>query len=136
MALKGQNLRIFIGGKCVAAATSCSIELNAETSDTSTKDSTGDWAESEVTGKSWTFSTDSLYVDGTDSTGLLSAGALGLIGTTVTISFAKTQGTQNRTKSGSDILSGNAIITKVSVTAQNRQNGTVSINGTGTGALS
>ena len=39
--IKGQNLRIFVGEKCVAFSTSCQLQVSANLEDTSTKDSTG-----------------------------------------------------------------------------------------------
>lgn len=58
--LKGQNLRILINGKCVGASTSCTVHLAAQTEDSSTKDSTGMWSETTVTGLSWDASADAL----------------------------------------------------------------------------
>lgn len=139
MAIKGQNLRVFVGGKCIAAATSCTVHMAAQTEDASTKDSTGDWAENEVTGKSWDMSTDALVclTDPESAQGKSTVDILGLIGTTVAVTFDKTEGTNNRTATTSTIKkTGNAIITDISITAANRQNATYTVQFTGTGALS
>lgn len=58
-ALKGKDLMIFVDGKAIALATSHSLTLNAETSDTASKDS-GLWDESEVTKLSWEGSSESI----------------------------------------------------------------------------
>lgn len=58
--IKGQNLRVMVGGKCIAMATSCQIHIGTQLEDSSTKDSTGDWQEQEVTGLNWDAQTDSL----------------------------------------------------------------------------
>lgn len=58
--MKGQNLRIFIDGKVVGAARNLTFELTADTQDISTKDSPDDWAEYEVTNKSWSANVDAL----------------------------------------------------------------------------
>ena len=58
--IKGQNLRVMVGGKCIAMATSCQFHIGTSLEDASTKDSTGDWQEQEVTGLNWDASTDSL----------------------------------------------------------------------------
>ena len=58
-ALKGKDLMIFVDGKAIALATSHSLTLNAQTSDTASKDS-GLWDESEVTKLSWGASSESI----------------------------------------------------------------------------
>jgi hypothetical protein len=107
--------------------------------DSSTKDSTGDWQEQEVTGLSWDASTDSLVtlVDN-GSNGELPQDLLSLIinKTLVTLTFDQTNGTNNRTGMNSAIKkSGQAYVTDVSITAQNRQNSTITVQFQGTGPL-
>ena len=58
-ALKGKDLMVFVGGKAVALATNHTLSLNAETSDTSSKDD-GMWSEAELTGMSWSASSESI----------------------------------------------------------------------------
>lgn len=136
MAKKGQNLRLFIGGKCVAASTSCSFHVAAQTEDVSTKDSTGDWQENEATGKSWDCSADALVLL-TDDGGETAVSMIGLVGQTVQLVFDETDGDKNRTAKNSVIKhSGSAIVADYSLTAGNRQNATYSVQFTGTGALS
>lgn len=62
--IKGQHLRLFINDRCVAAAQTCTVHLAAQLESSSSKDSTGDWEEQEVTGLSWDASTDALVIDG------------------------------------------------------------------------
>lgn len=138
--IKGQNLRVMVGGKCVAMATSCTIHVAAQTEDSSTKDDTGDWAENEVVGLSWDASTDSLVTltdNGTN--GELPVDLLSLIinKTKVQLTFDTTAGTNNRTGQNSAIKkSGYAYLTDYSLTAPNRQNSTLTCQFSGTGALS
>lgn len=138
--IKGQNLRVMVGGKCVAMATSCTIHVAAQTEDSSTKDDTGDWAENEVVGLSWDASTDSLVTltdNGTN--GELPVDLLSLIinKTKVQLTFDTTDGTNNRTGQNSAIKkSGYAYLTDYSLTAPNRQNSTLTCQFSGTGALS
>ena len=138
--IKGQNLRIMVGGKCIAMATNCTFHISAQLEDSSTKDSEGDWQEQEVTGLSWDASTDSLVTLADNGTnGELPADIFSLIlnKTLVTLSFDQTAGTNNRTGQNSTIKrSGSAYVNDVQVTAQNRQNSTLSVKFTGTGALS
>lgn len=138
--IKGKNLRVMVGGKCIAMATSCQFHIAAETQDSSTKDSTGDWQENEVVGLSWDAQTDSLVTlvdNGTN--GELPQSLLSLIinKTKVTLTFDETAGTNNRTGQNSAIKrSGDAYLTDYSLTAPNRQNSTLTCRFVGAGALS
>jgi hypothetical protein len=137
--IKGQNLRVMVGGKCIAMATTCTFHVSAQLQDSSSKDSIGDWQEQEVTGLSWDASTESLVTltdNGTN--GELPQDLLSLIinKTLVTLTFDTTAGNNNRTAQNSPIKkSGSAYVTDVNITAQNRQNSTCSVNFTGTGGL-
>lgn len=121
-------------------ATSCQFHVSAQLEDSSTKDSTGDWQEQEVTGLSWDAQTDSLVTltdNGTN--GELPQDLLSLIinKTKVTLTFDQTNGTNNRTGMNSAIKrTGQAFVVDVNITAQNRQNSTITARFTGTGPLS
>lgn len=138
--IKGQNLRVMVGGKCIAMATSCTIHVAAQTEDSSTKDDANDWANNEVVGLSWDASTDSLVtLTDNGSNGELPQDLLGLIinKTKVTLTFDTTSGTNNRTGDNSAIKkSGDAYLTDYSLNAPNRQNSTLTCQFTGCGALS
>ena len=138
--IKGQNLRVMVGGKCIAMATSCTFHISAQVEDSSTKDDANDFANNEVTGLSWDAQTDSLVtltdngVNGELPTDLMS---LIINKTMVTLTFDQTAGTNNRTGQNSAIKrSGQAYLTDYSLSAQNRQNSTLSCQFTGTGPLS
>jgi hypothetical protein len=129
-----------VGGKCIAMATSCTFHISAQVEDSSTKDDANDFANNEVTGLSWDAQTDSLVtltdngVNGELPTDLMS---LILNKTKVTLTFDQTAGTNNRTGQNSAIKrSGQAYLTDYSISAQNRQNSTLSCQFTGTGPLS
>ena len=138
--IKGQNLRVMVGGKCIAMATSCTFHISAQVESASTKDDANDFEVNEVTGLSWDAQTDSLVtltdngVNGELPTDLMS---LILNKTKVTLTFDQTAGTNNRTGQNSAIKrSGEAYLTDYSLSAQNRQNSTLSCQFTGTGPLS
>ena len=138
--IKGQNLRVMVGGKCIAMATSCTFHISAQVESASTKDDANDFEVNEVTGLSWDASTDSLVtltdngVNGELPTDLLS---LIINKTLVTLTFDETAGTNNRTGQNSAIKrSGQAYLTDYSLSAQNRQNSTLSCQFTGSGPLS
>lgn len=138
--IKGQNLRVMVGGKCIAMATSCQFHIAASLEDSSTKDSEGDWQEQEVTGLSWDAQTDSLVTlvdNGTN--GELPADLMSLIihKTQVTLTFDQTAGTNNRTGQNATIKrSGQAYLVDYALTAPNRANSTLTCRFQGTGALS
>jgi hypothetical protein len=138
--IKGQNLRVMVGGKCIAMATSCTFHISAQTESASTKDDANDFEVNEVVGLSWDASTDSLVTltdNGTN--GELPTDLMSLIinKTAVTLSFDTTSGTNNRTGNNSAIKkSGTAYVTDYSITAQNRANSTLSVQFTGSGPLS
>lgn len=135
MAKKGQNLRIFISDKCIAAATDCSIHIGTSLEDSSTKDSSGDWTAQECTGKNWDISSNALVVDDTTSMTYVSVKAL--IGTKVAVKVQETNGDKNREAVASGLtLSGNAWVSDITLNATNKQNQTWSVQLTGDGPLS
>ena len=128
--IKGQNLRVMVGGKCIAMATSCTFHISAQVESASTKDDANDFEVNEVTGLSWDAQTDSLVIL-TDNgvNGELPTDLMSLIinKTKVTLTFDQTAGTNNRTSPNSAIKrSGEAYLTDYSISAQNRQNSTLS----------
>ena len=138
--IKGQNLRVMVGGKCIAMSTSAQFHISAELQDSSTKDSVGDFQEQEVTGLSWDAQTDSLVtLEDNGTNGELPQDLLSLIinKTKVTLTFDQTAGANNRVGQNSVIKkTGEAYVSDVQITAQNRQNSTMTVQFTGTGALS
>ena len=138
--IKGQNLRVMVGGKCIAMATSCTFHVSAQLEDSSTKDSVGDFQEQEVTGLSWDAQTESLVtLEDNGSNGELPQDLLSIMinKTKVHLVFDQTAGTNNRVGQNSAIKkTGEAYITDMSVQAANRQNSTLSVQFTGTGPLS
>ncbi len=138
--IKGQNLRVMVGDKCIAMATSCTFHISAQVESASTKDDANDFDVNEVTGLSWDAQTDSLVTltdNGTN--GELPTDLMSLIinKTLVTLTFDQTAGTNNRTGQNSAIKrSGQAYLTDYSLSAPNRQNSTLSCQFTGSGPLS
>ena len=138
--IKGQNLRVMVGGKCIAMATSCTFHVAAQMEDSSTKDDTGNWQSQEVTGLSWDASTDSLVtLTDNGSNGELPQDIFTamIAMTPVTLTFDTTNGTNNRVaKNGALKKSGQAYISDISITAANRANSTMTVQFQGNGALS
>lgn len=131
--IMGQNFRAFVGGAAVAEATSCQVTIQGNMEDGSTKDSTGSYAEEQMTSKQW-----SVQVDGVDAS---LSNLRALISrfnsdTKTTVGWDQTAGAQNRVAQHAAFArSGSAILNSLSITANNRQNIQVSCQYQGSGAL-
>ena len=136
--IKGQNLRLLIGGKCVAFATSCTVHVSLNLEESSTKDSTNNFTEQSPTGISWDMSCVALYSVDADATGVNAISALDtvLAQQKVQVQFEQTQGEKNRVAvSGGAVYSGYAWVNDISINAANRQNTSYTIQLTGDGQL-
>lgn len=58
--IKGGDMMLFVGGKSIGYATNHTLSINADTKETSTKDSGGKWQTSEVGVLSWTATSENL----------------------------------------------------------------------------
>jgi hypothetical protein len=136
--IKGQNLRILLGGKCVAFATSCTVYASLNLEESSSKDSTNNFTEQTPTGISRDMSCDALYSVDADATGVNGIAALDMVlaQQKVLVQFEQTQGEKNRVPvTGSVAYSGYAWVNDISVNAGNRQNTTYTIQLAGDGEL-
>lgn len=136
--IKGQNLRIKLGTKYVAFATSCTVHVSAQLEESSTKDSTNGWQKQEITGINWDISVDALYSVDADATGVNGVDALDLIlaQQQIDVEFTQAAGEKNRVpETGNIKYSGKAWVNDVSVNAPNRQNTTYTLQATGDGEL-
>ena len=135
---KGQNLRILIGGKCVAFATSCTVHVSVNLEESSTKDSTNNFVEQTPTNISWDMSCDALYSVDADATGVNGVDSLDtvLAQQRVQVQFEQTTGDKNRVPvSGAAVYSGYAWVNDISINAPNRQNTSYTLQLTGDGEL-
>lgn len=136
--IKGQNLRITIGGKFVAFATSCTVHSSLNLEESSTKDSTNNFTEQTPTGISWDMSCDALFSVDADTTGKNGIDALDLVlaQQKVQVQFEQTYGEKNRVPvAGAVVYSGYAWVNDISINAANRQNTSYTIQLTGDGPL-
>ena len=135
--IKGQYLRIVLGGKYVAFSTACTAHVSATLQDSSTKDSTdGIWQEQDLTGMAWDISCDALYSVDADATGVNGEDALDMVlaKQKVLVEFTGTTGEKNREAQGNKYV-GYAWINDISVNATNRQNTSYTLQAQGTGPL-
>ena len=136
--IKGQNLRLLIGGKCVAFSTSCTVHASLNLEDSSSKDSTNNFTEQTPTGISWDMSCDALFSVDADATGVNGIAALDMVlaQSKVQVQFEQTQGEKNRVPvTGSVAYSGYGWVNDISVNAGNRANTSYTIQIQGDGQL-
>ena len=138
--LMGQNFRAFVGGVAAANAvveeTNCSVQIQGNMEDASTKDTENAWTTESMSSKQW-----SLNVEELDATAARLKAIITQFNSdsAVTVGFdqtATTAGGQNCTPSNAAFArSGQAHLIDVSISAPNRQNIQVSLQYQGTGAL-
>ena len=122
-AIKGLDVLIKVGSTVVGGQRNASLEMSAETIDTTVK-STGGWAAKIPGIKSWTSSCDGVYF--LDDAGLKAAQTAFMNGTEVKLEFSKASGLA---------YSGQAVITSMSVEAGQEDVVSYTISFEGTGAL-
>ena len=122
-AIKGLDVLIKVGSQVVGGQRNASLEMSAETIDTTVK-STGGWAAKIPGIKSWTSSCDGVYF--LDDAGLEAAQAAFMNGTEVKLDFSNSAGLA---------YSGQAVITSMSVEAGQEDIVSYTISFEGTGAL-
>lgn len=126
--IKGQNLRIFVGGKTIAAALECSLSVQMNVQQQSTKDDDDDFASQIVMSLQWSVSVTNAVT--TEANRNDAATLEGYIGQTVNVELAMAGGNLNSEK-GDILLAGKAILSDVQITAENRRRGTCTIQLTG-----
>lgn len=137
MRLKGQNFRILtLDGtsskfKCIGMATTCTVNLTANTDDASTKDDVGGAAKPEVTSNGWSVQVESLNV--VDIGALLTAIKTM---TPFTLMWDETSTTDNQSIKGATYArKGQAFLNDLTAVFNDRENSTKSLQFTGSGAL-
>lgn len=146
---KGQYYRLLLSStanptKVIAAAKEMQLHLSAQTEESSTKDTTGDALEYEVTGQSYDITGSALILTPTDTLATsanalndMETYALGANGAGDTLLYWKIcvmEGTNNRTVD-EVLFSGTAKLTQLQMNGQNKQNATFSYTLTGYDAI-
>lgn len=137
MRLKGQNFRILVYDttatkfKCIGMATSCTVNLTANTEDASTKDDVGGSAKPEVTSNAWSVSVESLNV--VDAGAMLTAIKSM---TPFTLMWDETSTTDNQSiEEASYARKGQAYLNDLTLQFDDRTNSAKSLQFQGTSAL-
>lgn len=139
--IKGGDLMVFVEGVSVAFATSHTLSINADTTDTSNKDEGGGgWQSSEVNLLSWTATTENLYSEDGEGKGFDDLFDLMIAKEPVTLVFAKKSSSATDVptggwSAGTPKKTGEAIITALEANAPNGDNATFTCTFTGVGAL-
>lgn len=140
---KGQYIRLLLSttanpSTVVAAAKQMSLHGSAQTEDSSTKDTTGDALEYEVTGQSYDITGSGLVLTPNDT---LLTGGVGLNDFETWVKdqllywrICVMEGTNNRTVV-EEIAHGQGKITNLQISAQNKQNATYNYTINGYGAI-
>lgn len=135
--IKGQNFRAFIAGAAVPEATNCTITITGNTEDSSTKDTEGYFSKETVVSKAWSVQVDSYDASVENLKTLITefnAATAVAVGWDQTL---KTAGTQNRSAANANFArSGNALLTDLTFTFNDRATVSVSSQYQGSGALS
>ena len=128
--VKGQNLRIFVDGRAIGAALECQLQLQLNVTPYSTKDDEGAWTKNRVVSLQWSVTANAVVTD-IDYVEAIGVSELAdLIGQTVQVQLNTTNGEMNRESTG-QLLAGDAIVSDIQYTAQNRQRTTCQVTLTG-----
>ena len=146
--IKGSDMMLFVGGKSIAYATNHTLNISADTKETSSKDSGGKWQTSEVGVLSWTCSTENLCSDDGAGLGLEElldmmmarkpiTGVFALEGNSTDYYDGKLDAvpTDGWTAKAGKGYTGQMIITNVDLNAPNGDNATFKVDFTGVGEL-
>lgn len=139
--IKGGDLMLFVDDKSIAYATSHTLEINADTVETSNKDEGGgNWASSEVNMLKWAATSENLYsVDG-EGDNFEDLFDLMVAKTPIAAVFSKKSQNIDDVPTGGwtaivPKYSGNVIITSLSLNAPNGEYATYTANFQGVGEL-
>lgn len=152
--IKGGDMMLFVNGKSIGYATNHTLSINADTKETSTKDSGGKWQTSEVGVLSWTASSENLMSNDQEGNGYKNLVKLMIDRTVITGHFDLEGNSPNLDADKYDNVPkggwtpraiaatayskgyvGSMIITSIELNAPNGENATFTVNFTGTGAL-
>lgn len=146
---QGGDLMLFVKGisgtpKSIAQATSHSLSVTFETSETTSKDAGGYWKSFDYKSAAWTATSENLVSDSSDGMTFDELFDLSVLKTPIELVFGpKADADAGKTEvpeggwgpSDGHYWTGKGIITSLELTAQNGDNATFSVNIQGTGEL-
>lgn len=128
--VKGQNLRLFVGSRAIAAALDCQLQVQLNVTPYSTKDDEGAFTKNRVVSLQWSVTANAVVVDDVELDAIGAAELTDLVGQDVQVQLNTTNGEKNR-EGVEQLLAGEAIVSDVQYTAQNRQRSTYKVTLTG-----
>ncbi|MCP9237157.1 phage tail tube protein [Lewinella sp. JB7] len=130
--INGTNFRLYVDGKPLGHATSCTISFSMETRETVDKDSVGGYASAEAGKRSYSISFEGFLSEDTTLNTVAVNSVAGLLA--VFNSDAKFAWRATTDVVGDVLLSGSGLMSDFSLTAPVEENGTISGTITGVGA--
>ena len=119
---QGNSIKVTVGSTLIGGQQGCSLNMETETSETTTKDS-GVWSESEAVGLSWSVDCDGLVVVDDDGLEALEE------------AWENLQQVDVKYGSSAKYKTGKAIITSLSANSASKEKTTYSVSLQGEGAL-
>lgn len=139
--IKGGDMMLFVDGKSIAYATSHTLEITGETTDTSNKDEGGgDWSSQEVSILSWSASSENIYSEDGEGDNFEDLYDLMIAKQPIDAVFAKKSGNATDVPTGGWTKSapsyeGKVVITSLSLNAPNGEFASYTAQFQGVGAL-
>lgn len=142
--IKGRDMMLFINGKSIAFATSHSLSISQDTTETTSKDSGGKWVSSQAGKISWECQSENLMSNDGEGVGFEQLFDIMTAQTPIDVVFALEKNYKTKadevTKGGwvpstTGTYTGKVIITSLECSAPNEDNATFSATFTGVGPL-
>ena len=132
--IKGQNFRVLMGGAAIPEATNCSITMQGNAEDTSTKDTEGLYTQQTVTSSSWSVQVDTFQGEAAQLRAIIRTFNAA---EAIAVGWDQTAGAQNRVAQNANFKrSGQALLNDFTMTFDDRATVATSLQFQGTGALS
>ena len=131
--IKGQNFRLLQNAAAIPEATNCSITLQGNTEDTSTKDTEGLFTEETIVSNQWSVQVDTYQ---SDTAALRSIISMFVAAQAVPVGWDQTGGAQNRVAQNANFKrSGQALLNDFIMNFNDRETVALSLQFQGTGGL-
>lgn len=132
--IKGQNFRLLKNSVVFPEATNCSVTLNGNTEDVTTKDTVGMYSQNSVVSTSWNAQVDTYQGEASELREIIT---LFNAAEAVPIGWDQTGGANNAVPQNANFKrSGNALLTDFNMSFNDREIVAVSLQFQGTGGLS
>lgn len=132
--IKGQNFRLLQNAAAIPEATNCSITIQGNTDDTTTKDTEGLYSQDTIVSTQWNAQVDTYQSDTEALRGIITTFNAAQ---PVPVGWDQTAGAQNRVAQNANFKrSGQALLNDFTMTFNDRETVALSLQFQGTGALS